>query len=281
MEEPLFTIRISVGKKERTFYVYKDMLVRDLCCSVCDFLGCRFSVDTCWLRKGTCQLEPCAALVYEVSPNDLLQFKRRRTHGTGKTAPNRVQSRWVWAQSDNRRQRLALQSWIRAFRFFLPPLELEPEGEESARLELTVTHHVMLENAASELDALSAELDAPSDACQLLALTDGQEESGLASSGAHDGAAGPSTSLNLSSLAAAGGPWDCPTKRKRKARVVRALLRFAREEGAPMLPSDWGESMPEPVPEPPAADGPQDCPSPPGVRPPRRKKERNSRIFRC
>ena len=134
------------------------------------------------------------------------------------------------------------------------PLELEPEGEEfepkgeaprEALLELIVTHHVMLENAASELDALSAELDAPSDACQLLALTDGQEESSLASSGAHDGAAGPSTSFSLSNLAAAGGPWDCPTKRKRKARIERALSRSAREEGAPMLPSDWGTSKPQ------------------------------------
>ena len=121
-----------------------------------------------------------------------------------------------------------------------PPLELEPKGEEfepegeaprEALLELTVTHHVMLENAACHLEALT-------DACQPLALTDGQEESSLASSGAHDGAAGPSTSLNLSSLAAAGGPWDCPTKRKRKARIERARLRFAREEGAPMLPPD-------------------------------------------
>ena len=177
MEEYLFTVQISVGEKERTFYVYEGKLVRDLCCSVCDFIGCRFRVDKCWLGKGTDQLDPCAALVDKVSANDLLQFKRKRTHGTARTAPNKAQARWVWTQSDDRRQRLALQSWIRAFRFFLPPLELEPEGDESARLELTVTHRVMLENAASELDALSAELDAPSDACQLLVLTDGQEES--------------------------------------------------------------------------------------------------------
>ena len=190
MEEYLFTVQISVGERERTFYVYEGMLVRDLCCSVCDFIGCRFRVDKCWLWKGTDQLDPCAALVDKVSANDLLQFKRKRTHGTAKTAPNRVQARWVWTQSDDRRQRLALQSWIQAFPFFLPPLELEPEGDESARLELTVTHRVMLENAASELDALSAELDAPSDACQLLAPSDGQEESSLASSGAQDGAAG-------------------------------------------------------------------------------------------
>ena len=37
---------------------------------------------------------------------------------------------------------------------------------------------------------------------------------------------------------------DHPT-RSRNARLERALLRFAREGGAPMLPSDWGTSKPQ------------------------------------
>ena len=74
MEGAEFPIRISNGEKERKFYVSKDMLVQDLCRRVCDFIGCKFYVDKCFLWNDTCQMKPIAALqVYDVSPNTKVQ----------------------------------------------------------------------------------------------------------------------------------------------------------------------------------------------------------------
>ena len=53
-----FPIRISIGEKEPTFYVSKDMLVQDLCGRVCDFIGCHFNVDKCWLGRVPAKWSP-------------------------------------------------------------------------------------------------------------------------------------------------------------------------------------------------------------------------------
>ena len=98
-----------------------------------------------------------------------------------------------------------------------PPVavEFEPEGEaprEASVLPLIVTHHVILENASCQLEALDAQLQEESTAAP---VTSEQPAEGAAAGSEtnvqEDGALTPSTSLSLCILEAAGGPRDCPS----------------------------------------------------------------------
>ena len=192
-------------------------------------------VDKSYLWKGTLELKDnlTALRDYGVSANDRLEFRRKRSRGTNNTSFNRVQHRVVYQFSDNKLQRHALLSWLRDRWAMAPPVavEFEPEGEaprEASVLPLTVTHHVILENASCQLEALDAQLQEESTAAP---VTSEQPAEGAAAGSEtnvqEDGALTPSTSLSLCILEAAGGPRDCPSSsaaggpRKKKKRKKR------------------------------------------------------------
>ena len=82
-----FSIHVSIGSDARELRVSESMRVQELKEICCNLIGVQ-DVDKSYLWKGDVQLKQTSLLLrdYGVVANDLLEFKRKRSRGAGKTA---------------------------------------------------------------------------------------------------------------------------------------------------------------------------------------------------
>ena len=154
-----FSIHIKIGNDIREINVSESTRVREVKEMCCHFIGPGFhDIEKIYLWKGEVQMSDLAILRdCEVSANDHLELKRKRSRGPGKSSWSRGLHSFVYKQSDSREHRLQLLHYYRALWDKAPPAEFEivpnvpPEDQV---LPLTASHHEILEQASCAIEQL-------------------------------------------------------------------------------------------------------------------------------
>ena len=153
-----FPIHIKIGNDIREINVSESTRVREVKEMCCHFIGPGFhDIEKIYLWKGEVQMSDLAILRdCEVSANDHLELKRKRSRG-GKSSASRGLHSFVYKQSDSREHRLQLLQYYRALWDKAPPAEFEnvpnvPPGDQV--LPLTASHHEILEQASCAIEQL-------------------------------------------------------------------------------------------------------------------------------
>ena len=153
-----FSIHIKIGNDIREINVSESTRVREVKEMCCHFIGPGFhDIEKIYLWKGEVQMSDLAILRdCEVSANDHLELKRKRSRG-GKSSASRGLHSFVYKQSDSREHRLQLLQYYRALWDKAPPAEFENVPNvppEDQVLPLTASHHEILEQASCAIEQL-------------------------------------------------------------------------------------------------------------------------------